>query len=311
MRPIDIDRLKEILGTLTRFSTGEFDNRIARTEEDDLIESIIMALNMMAEEMRATLGLYADLHLRSESLAYTQMVFVLDQNFRILSVSPDVMTELGYEKKDLIKKSFSSLLAKSTMGLWRSIGSNITKLEAYSEQHKLILLAKNKSERYCDCLITSIYSVDNPTHQIIVSIYEPVVKSRLMEDAPDYETKSNSDKSKPKKPPNVLTRPKDRRVLQTIHEYILKNLEKPLPHLDQLAHMFGTNEFKLKYGFKQMYGTTVFRFLKSERMRKGKLLLENTSLPVKTVAEMCGYGNPSHFGKDFREEFGVTPREVR
>src|SRR5690554_6470486 len=99
--------------------------------------------------------------------------------------------------------------------------------------------------------------------------------------------------------------------MQNIHNHILENLDKSLPHLDKLANMFGTAEIKLKYGYKQMYGNTVFRFLKSERMKKGKLLLENTSLPIKTIAEMCGYLNPSHFSKDFRAEFGVAPRGMR
>lgn len=311
MRPTDNERLKDIHRMLFSMAQGKFDMRITRTEEDDVIESIVVLANMMAEEMRETLKLYSELHIQSERHEHIHLVFILDQNFTILFVSSDVLVELGYETGDLLKKSFSSLLSKSHMKLWRSIGSKILYAEEYNEPHRLILLEKNNAERHYNCIINSLYAIDNSIQNIIVSIYEPVLKSKLMEDAAPYNTASKFNKPKSKKPPNVLTRPKDRRVLQKIHNHILKNLSKPLPHLDKLAHNFGTNEFKLKYGFKQMYGTTVFRFLKRERMRKGKLLLENTSLPIKTIAEMCGYLHPSHFSKDFKGEFGVAPKMIR
>ncbi|MGB3343639.1 MAG: helix-turn-helix domain-containing protein [Aequorivita sp.] len=311
METIDNERLKNIHRVLFSMAQGKFDSRIPRTEEDDVIESIAVLVNMMAEEMRETLQLYSELHIQTEHQEHVHMIFILDQNFKILHVSSDVLAELGYETEDLLKESFSFLLSRNHIGLWRTIGSKILSAENYNERHKLILLNKNKIERYCSCVITTLFSTCLQTPNIMVSIYEPVKQGRMMEDAASYKTGPMFEKQRTKKPPNVLTKAKDRKILRAIYHHIIENLEKPLPHLPKLANEFGTNEFKLKYGFKQMYGTTVFRFLKDERMRKGKVLLENTSLPVKTIAEMCGYMNPSHFSKDFREAFGVTPRGVR
>lgn len=306
----DIDRLKDIRRVIFDMAFGKLDSRITRTEEDDVIESIAVLVNMMTEEMRETLQLYSELHIQTKPEEHIHMVFLLDLNFKILHVSTDVLVELGYDAKDLLNKSFSFLLSKNNMGLWRTIGSKILRDEKYEERHRLILLDKNRNERFCSCIITSLFSTGSYNQHIIVSIYEPVKQGRMLEDA-GVKKRGLHDKQRAKKPPNVVTNAKDRKILRSIYNHIIENLEKPLPHLPELANNFGTNEFKLKYGFKQMYGTTVFRFLKNERMRKGKVLLENTSLPIKRIAEMCGYLNPSHFSKDFREEFGVSPRGIR
>lgn len=306
----DIERLNNVKQVLFSIAQGDFDSRIARSEADDIIESIIVLINMMSEEMKETLQLYTDMHIKKENTEYIHMVFILDQNFKILYVTSDVYAELGYETKDLLKKSFATLLSHNQLTLWRSIGSEMLFMQEYNKQHRLILRCKNKLERYYTCGITSIYDVTSASQYIMVSIYEPIIKSKMLEDARLQKRKA-LDAPKLKEPPKVLLRQKDRRVLQDIQRYILTNLEKPLPHLQVLAHDFGTNEYKLKYGFRQLYGTTVFRFLKQERMKKGRLLIENTNLPIKSIAKMCGYNNGSHFGKDFREFFELAPLEIR
>lgn len=310
METRDIERLRNIKQALFSIAHGNFDSRIARTEADDIIESIIVLINMMAEEMKETLRLYAELRINTDTTEHIHMVFILDQNFKIRYVTSDVLAELGYETNDLLKKSFSTLLSQSHLGLWRSIGSQMHFSQEYHKQHRLILRCKNGLERCYSCGLTSIYDVASSSQYIMVSIYEPILKSKLLEDGAGQKSQQTNI-PKTKAPPNVLLRQKDRRVLQNIQHYILKNLDKALPNLKILAHNFGTNEFKLKYGFKQLYGTTVFRFLKQERLKKGRLLIENTSFPIKTIAKMCGYTNGSHFSRDFRECFDLTPRKVR
>jgi transcriptional regulator GlxA family with amidase domain len=81
--------------------------------------------------------------------------------------------------------------------------------------------------------------------------------------------------------------------------------------LEQIAHTYGINEYKLKYGFKELYGTSVFRFLKQERLKKARLLIENTNTPINVIANICGYQNKAHFSKEFRNFFDLTPRMVR
>ncbi|WP_310993613.1 helix-turn-helix domain-containing protein [Aequorivita marina] len=307
----DNKRLKSISSALFAIAQGKFNMRIPRTKEDDVIESIIVLVNMMAEEMRETLQLYSELHIQTEHQEHLYIVFILDKSLNIQYVSSDVMTELGYKAEDLIHKPFLILLSKTHNDLWRTKGNKLLYPMKYNKRHSLILLDKNRTERPYYCIITPLFSTGSQNQNFMVSIYEPILQARMLEDKATHKRPAIYRKQKSYKPPNVLTNVKDRKLLRAIYQYIIENLEKPLPHLPELANKFGTNEFKLKYGFKQMYGITVFRFLKKERIKKGKLLLENTSLPIKTIAEMCGYSNPSHFSKDFRAAIGVSPRRSR
>ena len=66
----------------------------------------------------------------------------------------------------------------------------------------------------------------------------------------------------------------DIRKIREGRNIILNNLEAELPSLKDFAHQLGTNEFKLKYGFRELYGTSVYRFLLQERLRKAKMLIQ-------------------------------------
>lgn len=307
MRDVDLSRLRELQRAVYAMAEGNFDLRIGRSGEDDIIESIIATLNMMWEEMGETLRLYSELHVK-EGNNERHLVFVLDSHFRIQGVSMDVLAVLGYDRKDLLKKSFSSLLAPNQLGVWRKIGTRIVAGEPFREQHRLLILDKAGQEHSCRCVINTFLSELEAGPFLMVGIAEESLRSLIVEDGISSGKRVSG---MGYRPPNVVLRPKDRKVLRAIHDQIVKEAEQPLPSLVELAHSFGINEFKLKYGFKQLYGTSVFRFQKQERMRKAKTLVENTSLPIKTIMGMCGYVNHSHFSKDFRMAFGIAPREVR
>ena len=75
--------------------------------------------------------------------------------------------------------------------------------------------------------------------------------------------------------------------------------------------MTGTNEFKLKRGFRQLFGMGVFHRLLFRRMAQAKMLLETTHQSIKEIAEIAGYDTVAGFIHAFRREFKVTPREWR
>ncbi|MAP80985.1 MAG: hypothetical protein CL526_07835 [Aequorivita sp.] len=310
MRSIDIDRLKDIQKVIQAMAHGDFNLRVARTTEDDEIETISVMLNMMGEEMKETLNFYSDMRRRSSQTELIHMVFILDNNYKILFVTSNINMVLGYEADELINTSFSTLLAKNYIELWRGIGSKILFTEKYNKQHEMILSSKNKIERTYTCGVVAIYDKIAEAQYIMIDCYQPIYKSRMLEEKKKQEARANRPLNK-KQLPNVLLRPKDRSALQNIYNYILKNLETPLPHLTDLAHAYAINEFKLKYGFKKLYGTTVFRFFKQERMKKARLLIENTNLTMREIAKLCGYKSQTHFSKDFSKYFEIAPSKIR
>lgn len=81
------------------------------------------------------------------------------------------------------------------------------------------------------------------------------------------------------------------------------------PVIAELAKEVGLNEFRLKEGFKSMYGSTLFSFLLDHKMNKGRTMLDTGRYKVQDVAYDLGYNNPSHFITAFKNKFGVTPKK--
>lgn len=93
-------------------------------------------------------------------------------------------------------------------------------------------------------------------------------------------------------------------------ELLEKNISNP-HSLAELARLTGLNEFKLKKGFKELFGNTVFGYLHELRMEEAKRLLLDQDMPINIVAEYCGYQYVSHFTTAFRKKHGITPAKFR
>ncbi len=98
--------------------------------------------------------------------------------------------------------------------------------------------------------------------------------------------------------------------LHRAREILIQNLAHP-PSLKGLAKQTEMNDFKLKRGFRQMFGTTVFGYLHQCRMEKAQMILERGNYSVAQVAQKVGYASPSQFSAAFKRRFGVTPRSYK
>ena len=81
------------------------------------------------------------------------------------------------------------------------------------------------------------------------------------------------------------------------------------PTLKELSLEIGLNEYRLKEGFKNIYGKTVFQFLNDYRLDTARHILDEGKTKVNDAAYQIGYTNPSHFIAAFRKKFGVTPKK--
>lgn len=81
------------------------------------------------------------------------------------------------------------------------------------------------------------------------------------------------------------------------------------PSLTDLSTEVGLNEFALKQGFRQLFGTTPRLFLHESRMSKAHALLE-TGCQVGQVAYQVGYSHPGNFSVAFLRYYGYYPKDV-
>ena len=65
------------------------------------------------------------------------------------------------------------------------------------------------------------------------------------------------------------------------------------------------------YLFKSITGVPPAKYLKSLRMQQSAVLLTTTFLSVKEIVRRVGLTDESHFVRDFKRIFGVTPSEYR
>lgn len=103
---------------------------------------------------------------------------------------------------------------------------------------------------------------------------------------------------------------KDVTALHLARKILLEDLANP-PSLKQLAALAGINEFKLKKGFKQLFGQTVYGMLHEVRLLEAKQLIEKDDIGVYEAAQRVGYNNASHFSKIFKSRFGMQPKQLR
>lgn len=108
----------------------------------------------------------------------------------------------------------------------------------------------------------------------------------------------------------VKLQPYELAKLREAMEYLLHHIEHPGTVID-LSHAIGLNDFKLKKGFKQLYGMTIFEFLLEARMKKARRLLQETDMSVHAIAISVGYKNISSFTVAFKKKFGILPSELQ
>jgi AraC-like DNA-binding protein len=91
-------------------------------------------------------------------------------------------------------------------------------------------------------------------------------------------------------------------------EIIIANMAEP-PGLQELSDQIGLNLKKLKMGFKQIYGDTVYGFLFDYKMDYARKLLDSGSYNVNEVGLKIGYSTGSHFIAAFKKKFATTPKK--
>ena len=91
-------------------------------------------------------------------------------------------------------------------------------------------------------------------------------------------------------------------------EIVIANMAEP-PSLQELSDQVGLNLKKLKMGFKQIYGDSVYSFLFEYKMEFARKLLDSGSYNVNEVGLKIGYSTSSHFISAFKKKFGTTPKK--
>src|SRR5258705_9032563 len=101
----------------------------------------------------------------------------------------------------------------------------------------------------------------------------------------------------------------DRRI-----EVVISRMEGQLSNswqLGELARLVNLSASRLRHLFKTETGKTPAQYLKDLRLRTAEFLLRTTFLSVKEIVNRVGLTTGSHFVRDFKNEYGLTPTMYR
>ena len=63
--------------------------------------------------------------------------------------------------------------------------------------------------------------------------------------------------------------------------------------------------------FHRITGRLLSHFLKEKRLAKAARLLKNGNMRISQIARRCGFDSENYFRQQFRERFGMSPRQFR
>lgn len=91
---------------------------------------------------------------------------------------------------------------------------------------------------------------------------------------------------------------------------LARSYQEP-PSLEELANKAQLNEYKLKAGFKQLYGTSVLNYALNLRLEQAQQMIKDTDKTISEIAYELGYAHSQHFQRAFKKKFGITPNSFR
>ncbi|MBR7132312.1 MAG: helix-turn-helix transcriptional regulator [Clostridia bacterium] len=79
--------------------------------------------------------------------------------------------------------------------------------------------------------------------------------------------------------------------------------------LDNLCFIFGTNKTTLCKNFKEAYGTTVFNYINTLRIKEAKKLMREGELSLTEISQKVGYSSIHYFSKTFKSYERQSPKD--
>ncbi len=104
---------------------------------------------------------------------------------------------------------------------------------------------------------------------------------------------------------------KDKKKIEEAKDFILSNPPNKLLSLKEISLASGLNEFKLKKGFKEIFGTCVSQFMIDRKLQHAYELIINSEMSISEISSLAGYSYPQHFSKAFKKHFGKNPSKLR
>lgn len=134
---------------------------------------------------------------------------------------------------------------------------------------------------------------------------DPII-SRLLECVLLLLTASSKGSSEDEVAPSTRDNKSVQKAIIYIHEHFKEN--PPLSDIAAVAHL---NERYFCTCFREYTGKTYKEYLKELKLSYARRLLLVSEMSVTEIAESSGYATQSHFNREFKSYYGVSPLKMR
>ena len=153
--------------------------------------------------------------------------------------------------------------------------------------------------------INGVTSKENQGTSIGLSI--PITAIEEEEITPNHQTKKSLESLPVLKP--IEAESQDEKFLSNIIRLIEDHLSDADLNVNALCELSGFSNKQIYRKIKQLTGMSPVEYIKSIRMKKAAMLLQQKKFTIAEVMYMVGFSNHSYFSKCFQSEFGKTPRQ--
>ncbi|QKF60277.1 helix-turn-helix transcriptional regulator [Aliarcobacter lanthieri] len=188
-------------------------------------------------------------------------------------------------KKDFLEKNFSKLLEIHSKDF-----ASLPSITLKNQTSKNIHLANDLYNSPFEGELQNIYLQS----KVLELIYNEFSEMLNKEENEKYKT--------------VKLTQDDIEALHKVQNFIL--LENDFSDLMTFSRKVALNEFKLKYGFKQLFNTTIGQLILEQKMTYAKYLLETSEFSISEISHFVGYKHQQNFSSAFSQFFGILPRDI-
>jgi AraC-like DNA-binding protein len=291
--PNQKEKLRLIYQLLFDLATGRKTIDLDLTTVEDEYDAILLTLSKEGERIRDLVLEHGMVPPYASFQHLNQFVFVLDSTYHIIDFNCTVVERLKYNSEVIQSLLFERLLEDSSKLVWKDLVEQVGGTSPFFVTTELLFLTVDGFKLPLFCSISS--SLVN-SFVFVLSVEVVLNDVPFLKDIPSVVTEKVKAEAA---------------VIAQVHAYILEHLDAPLPSLKSLALLFGSEEHKIRNGFREHYHTSVYQFYQDERLMKAYLLIMQTDLPLKEIAFQCGFGMYLNFYKAFRKKYGFSPRELK
>jgi len=101
----------------------------------------------------------------------------------------------------------------------------------------------------------------------------------------------------------------DIEAIKKAKDILIQNMQNP-PSIIELSRMVAINDFKLKKGFKEVFGITPYNLLVDYRLELAKKIFQEGDMNINEIAEYIGYKYTQSFSRAFMQKYGIQPKKL-